>query len=437
MRILPLGYQQQNKKFDINFKGYHVINIGAGSARGTLCLAHNAKEESVLALNKGKDFKRIVVDYIARTVKGDKNPKILFGTTGVIGSEGKRSKVVIDNIKGKDGKTVGTMFFDELEEAIKKRFPKAQIRITNDGFQQGISDLLSKNVLALLKKLKPSDSMLVKFGGGGCGSYQIVKLKDGYQIITTQGGHTQVSRDLTQKEKSILSAWKGKGVPSVEEAAISVKSTIRNYAKALGYSDDEAIKLGETAEGRIPTDRIIKLNRDNPEQCSQANVLRRLSSDSKHLKGRPFFIHSKEGNYDKFVLIDPRTNQAVSGEATLAARKVALGLYFKQMAMLVKDAVNHTAAPRLLITSNLDRYFRQAAGEAGLDVDKIIKQSAYANLDDTMRAAINPEELGIEIVKTGDPGREDVARLIFAKGSKIIGSKVGFIPNSALAKKSV
>lgn len=438
MKILPVIYnhQRQNKNPDINFKGYHVINVGAGSARGTLCLAHNAKEEAVLALNRGKDFMSVMVNYIEKTVKGDKNPKILFGTTGAIGSEGKREKVSIPNIVGKDGKMVGTVYFDEFEQAIRKKFPKAKIKITNDGFQQGLSDLLSKDVRNFLSKIKTGKSVFVKFGGGGCGSYHILKLKNGYQISTNEGGHTQMSRILTAKEKKVLSACKSMGVPSIEDAAISVKSTNRNFAKALGYTDKEALTLAYTAEGRIPTDRIIKLNRDNLEQKSQANVLRRLSSDYKKLQGRPFFIHTKEGNFDKFVLIDPKTNQAVSGEATLAARKVALGLYFKQIAMMLKDAVVETAHPKLLVTSNIDRFFKQSAEESGLDVGQIVRESAYKNLDNALQAAVKPEELGIEIVKTGDPGREDVARLIFAKGSKMTGSKIGFIPNSALAKKS-
>lgn len=419
-------------KSNVNFAACHLYNIGAGSAKGTVSLAHNANasEAAILTLDKASQFAGKLVDYILTTIKGDSKPQILIGTTGAVG----KGKVTIGNIFGHDGKDVGTVYFKDLEQAVRKNSSVDRFEVTNDGFPQALNDL--EKLRDMLDEAGVGNKVVVKFGAGGCGSYNVTHLPDGYLLNTTQGGHTTMNQLLSGQEEQMLSPIFKKGlVPSIEDAAVSVKSTIRNFAKALGHSDEDAIRLANTAEGRIPTDLQVVLDPHDAEQASQINALDKLSIGSQHFEvDRPLFIRGILRNIEIFHLIAPDSKNLVSKDAHTQAKISAMHQYFNQLGMIVRDAVLQTAHPKVAVTSSIDRYFAKAAHEVGLNPNKIAGQAAHANLNRAMQDAVKPEELGIEIIKTGDPGREEVAELIFAPRSEVIGPKLAFVPKSAFSK---
>lgn len=422
-------------KSNMNFAACHLYNIGAGSAKGTVSLAHNANasEAAILTLDKASQFAGKLVDYILATIKGDSKPQILIGTTGAVG----KGKVTIGNIFGHDGKDVGTVYFKDLEQAVRKSSPVDRFEVTNDGFPQALNDLLTPEVRAILDEAGVGNKVLFKFGAGGCGSYNVTHLPDGYLINTTQGGHTPMAPAITMAEKHMLKPILDKQglVPSIEDAAVSVKSTIRNFAKSLGHSDEDAIRLANTAEGRIPTDLQVVLDPHDAEQASQINALDKLSIGSQHFEvDRPLFIRGILRNIEIFHLIAPDSKNLISKDAHTQAKISAMHQYFNQLGMIVRDAVLQTAHPKVAVTSSIDRYFAKAAHEVGLNPNKIAGQAAHANLNRAMQDAVKPEELGIEIIKTGDPGRKEVAELIFAEGSEVIGPKIARVPKSAFNK---
>lgn len=422
-------------KSDVNFGLCHLYNVGAGSAKGTVSLAHNgnASEAAILTLDKASQFMGKLVEYIVATVRGDSQPKILIGITGAVG----KKKVTIGNICGHDGKDVGTIYFRDIEQAVRQASPVDRFEVANDGFPQALNDVLSPEVRAMLDEAGVGNKVLFKFGAGGCGSYNVTNLPDAYLINTTQDGHLSMNPLLSRTEEEMLSPILGKGfVPSIEDAAVSVKSTIRNLAKALGHSDEDAMRLANTAEGRIPTDFDVVLDRHDTEQLSQIEALRNLSVRSQNLKGeKPLFSNITTGHLEHFRLLDPEnTMQLVSERMTLNARRMAMHQYFNQLGMLAKDAALQTAHPKVAVTSGIDGHFARAAEECGLNPNKIAGEAAHANLDRAMQDAVKPEELGIEIIKTGDPGRQEVAELIFAPGSQMISSKMAFVPKSAFSK---
>lgn len=434
-------YEKNNvAKSNVNFAACHLYNIGAGSAKGTVSLAHNANasEAAVLTLEKASQFAGKLVDYILATIKGDSKPQILIGTTGAVG----KGKVTIGNIFGHDGKDVGTVYFKDLEQAVRKSSPVDRFEVTNDGFPQALNDLLTPEVRAMLDEAGVGNKVVVKFGAGGCGSYDVTHLPDGYLINTTQKGHLSMNQLLSQIEKDMLSpilnpVLNKDFVPSIEDAAVSVKSTIRNFAKALGHFDDDAIRLANTAEGRIPTDYFVELDLRDKEQFAQATALKKLTLGNKPLGGMPLFAHSAGANSCTFNLLEPKNpNRIILEKAHANAKLMAMHQYFNQLGMLVKAAVLDTAHPKVAVTSSIDRYFAKAAEEVGLNPNKIAGKAAHANLDKTMQDAVNPEELGIEIIKTGDPGRQEVAELIFAAGSEPYGPKIAFVPKSAFPSES-
>lgn len=424
-------------KSNVNFAACHNFNIGAGSAKGTVSLAHNANasEAAILTLDKASQFMGKLVDYILATIKGDSKPQILIGTTGAVG----KGKVTIGNIFGHDGKDVGTVYFKDLEQAVRKSSPVDRFEVTNDGFPQALNDLLTPEVRAMLDEAGVGNKVVFKFGAGGCGSYDVTHLPDGYLINTTQKGHLSMNRRLSESEEDMLSPIfeKEDQVPSIEDAAVSVKSTVRNLAKALGHNDEDAIRLANTAEGRIATDYNVNLDPQDKEQLSQISALKKMTLGSSTHEGMPLFAHSAGANSYTFNLLDPANPRRIVTQADYAnAKYEAMYQYFNQLGMLVKDAVLQTAHPKVAVTSSIDRYFAKAAQEEGLNPSAIAGIAAYKNLGRAMQDAVNPEELGIEIIKTGDPGRQEVAELIFAEGSKVIGPKMAFIPKSAFPSES-
>lgn len=443
MKLQQIGVtnQQANKvaydknyatKSDVNFGRYHNFNIGGGSARGTIGLSHNnrIKAKEIITLNTPGEFLPKLAAYIARSIGRDKKPQILIGTTGAVGND----SVNISNIFAKDGNMVGTITFADLAKAIKAKLPgaKVEVKITNDGAPQAFSDLLNAKVRRVVDRAGLGKPVYAKFGGGGHGVYTSTKIKGGYLEKTTQDGHSAAAKPYNE---TLLRPFIKEGsVPSTELAAISSKSSARNVATALGYGSEDAERIGLTAEGRITTDLIVRLNRNDTEQLSQANALRKLSLGCEELEGKPLFKHAKDGDYDNFVLIDPKTNEAVTQEAFDNASKIALEEYFRQLAMLARDSINHSGSSTIVVTSSLDRHFAKAANKLGLNVNEIVSKTAYENLAPAMQASLRPQDIKVKFIKTGDPGRGIVARVPFA--SEPYGPTMTFVPNSAFAKKS-
>lgn len=445
MKLQRIGVtnQQANKascernyatKSDVNFGLYHNFNIGGGSSKGTIGLSHNARKKAsaMITLEKPGEFLPKLVEYIVKSVGRDKDPHILIGTTGSVGTD----RVNISNIFAKDGNMVGTVMFADIIKAIKAKLPgaKVKVKIGNDGVPQAFSNLLNPQVRRAVNRAGLGETVHDKYGGGGFGADTLIKIKGGYLTKTTQGGHTSMAQPAnTNLLRPILAEGT---VPSTEFAAISSKSTARNVATALGYSAEDAKRIGDTAEGRIATDRFIVLDRNDAEQCSQADALRKLSLGSEELKGKkPLFVFDNDGAKDTFVLINPNTDNMVTQREFECASETALVEYFRQLAMLARDAINNSGSPTILVTSSLDRHYAKAARKLGLDVNKIVGETAHENLDTAMQASLRSEDIKVKFIKTGDPGRSQVAKLAFAEGVKSYGPKMAFVPDSAFAKK--
>jgi hypothetical protein len=234
-------------------------------------------------------------------------------------------------------------------------------------------------------------------------------------------GHTQIPKDEINP-KYVLPEEIDK-LTTIESYAGCAPAAIKNFALKLGFDPQKAKKLSQTVEGRMLTQNIIKLDKNDPEQSSQADALKATGL---------FTSTKKEGSEEEFQLIDPTTNKPITQERRVQGLKAAAEEYFKSMGIMLADGANHLSNT-IILTAGFDSHLAKAAKkDAHINPKQIIKETAFRNVDSSRQDAIGkPKNFNVLIEDTGDPSDPENA-LLMSKGKIIGGYRIGIIPRETL-----
>jgi len=425
--LLNSYYAPQKK---LGFQAGYNINVGAGQnkEKGGFNTGCNGKSLGIQEMPYHNQFPQTLAASIAPEIKGDSQAKVWLAAPGGLNRDEKGAFITIPNIIGeRDKLPVGRVYLSQIQKAIKEVNPDAEVKVTNDGLMQAVTDIRNNKVREFLdQNLSEGECAFVRFGAGGCGGYEVRKTDKGYQLIPKQIGH------LVMPEKEINPKYlipKNNDTPeSIESYSTCAPAALRNFALELGFSPENAKKISDTVEGRIITKDIVKLDRNDEEQLKQSEALKKLTNEG-------LFVHEQKGDIDEYILISPKTGEPITHEERVTGLKAASTEYFKGIGVMLADGASHMATT-IALTAGFDSHLAKAAREdAGLNPEQIIRETAFRNIDNERKTAIgNPDGFKILIQDTGEPSDPKNAELIIGKGKVVGDYQYGYIPFRALPK---
>jgi hypothetical protein len=432
MQVSNFYYSQKK----LGFQGGYNVNIGAGQNKdkGGFNTGVNGKSLGVQEMKTRDQFPETLAMALKPEIENDSDAKVWIAAPGALSKDEQGSFINIPNIKGENDKlSVGKIYLSQIQTAIKKVNPDAEVKVTNDGLMQAVTDLRNDKVRGFLdENLSEGEGAFVRFGAGGCGGYKVTKTDEGYELKPAQTGHLVMpdkeinTKYVIAKNNNTLITKNNEVPESIESYSACAPAALRIFALELGFSPENAMKIANTVEGRIVTKDVVKLDRNDEEQAKQSDALKKLAEEG-------LFKHEQKDDVDEYTLISPKTGEPITHEERVNGLKAASTEYFKGIGVMLADGACHLATT-IALTAGFDSHLAKATREdAGLNPEQIIKETAFRNIDGERKTAIGSSDgFKVLIQDTGEPSDPKNAELMLGKG-KIVGDyHYGVIPYSAL-----
>lgn len=159
-------------------------------------------------------------------------------------TDGTNRAGVLPNLVSTDGKSLTNIDFNTILPNVRQALQKRGVECA-DGFKLlAANDMIGAGSsiarqLTEAGSLKDGYQAAFYMAGGGLGAGEIQVVDDTVLVKSTESGHTRIS-------------GAGKSLQTAESAGASSTALIRNFARALGFSDEKTAALIGTGNAKIP-----------------------------------------------------------------------------------------------------------------------------------------------------------------------------------------